>query len=550
MKVGDEAEKELVAKPEGDSFILDVLVCEDATMHYFSTDAVTDQTYARTVPHHLQVKRRRQGSTDAPRSIRLSLVKAVKSDCSNGHIESSHSSRKESLKDEMPNESKQFHYYVLSSAELEQHGFPIDIEAEQEALKVSSGGSTRDRFVQTQPRAESSSCGDVYALDCEMCETDLGMELTRVTVVNVDGVVVYDELVRPQSTIINYHTEHSGITGEMLESIKTTVADVQAHFLTELFASDTILVGHSLTSDLRALRLVHLCVADTAILFPHVRGFPFKTSLKYLAKTYLHRDIQTQTELGHDSAEDAVTAMELLKLKIDNGPYFGVPDLSQSVAYDSLDGKLCKAHKRGSFFHLELPRVDTDGLPRNAEDMKPWQSYSNGQLRKKLHSPFRMAEAELANGNTRHSIVQARKCQSFIELQGSLTTATINDTSDLSWVEIEAPSGPKSINDFISSHEQWMEAQRSMYSMIDENLEKLMDSHKGTDTLFMVIPQSDPAILRYLKGLRTQSRWKDGNLGGANPASNSQNGWTDDYQDALEDAQSGMVDSCVFLRQV
>nr|CCA19715.1 exonuclease putative [Albugo laibachii Nc14] len=549
----DEAEKEKVldATSDEDSFILDVLVCEDTTMHYFSTDAVTDQTYARSVPHHLKVKRRRQGSTDTPRSIRLSLVKAVKVDHSNDQIKGVHNSTKQDLLEGgTEKESKQFDYYVLSSAELEQHGFPIDIKTEQEALQVASGGSTRDRFVQTKPRAESSPCGKVYALDCEMCETDLGMELTRVTVVDVDGVVVYDELVRPQSTIINYHTEHSGITGEMLESVKTTVADVQVHFLAELFASDTILVGHSLTSDLRALRLVHLCVADTAILFPHARGFPFKTSLKYLAKTFLHRDIQTQTESGHDSAEDAVTAMELLKLKILNGPYYGVPDLSQSVAYDSLVGKLSKAQKRGAFFHLELPRIDTQGQLCDVEDEKPWQSYSNGQLRKKLHSPFRMAQAELTNGDSRDSIVQASKCQSFTEMRELLTTASVNDSADLCWVEIEAPGGPKSINDFISSHEKWMEAQRSLYSLVDENLESLVASLKGIDTLFVVIPQSDPAILRYLKGLRTQSRWKDGNLASANPGTTLQIGWSEDQQDALEDAQSGMVDSCLFLRQV
>lgn len=43
-------------------------------------------------------------------------------------------------------------------------------------------------------------------------------------------------------------------------------------------------MGHSLDSDLRALKLVHARVVDTAALYPSPRGSPFKQSLKGLAK--------------------------------------------------------------------------------------------------------------------------------------------------------------------------------------------------------------------------------------------------------------------------
>lgn len=46
----------------------------------------------------------------------------------------------------------------------------------------------------------------VYALDCEMCYTTFGLELTRVTVINTDLEVIYNKLVMPENEIIDYNT--------------------------------------------------------------------------------------------------------------------------------------------------------------------------------------------------------------------------------------------------------------------------------------------------------------------------------------------------------
>ena len=50
------------------------------------------------------------------------------------------------------------------------------------------------------------------AIDCEMCYTSEGLELTRASVVGPDGSVIYDKLVMPPRPITNYNTAHSGIT--------------------------------------------------------------------------------------------------------------------------------------------------------------------------------------------------------------------------------------------------------------------------------------------------------------------------------------------------
>lgn len=51
----------------------------------------------------------------------------------------------------------------------------------------------------------------MFGVDCEMCLTmNMISELTRLTVVDEDGIVLLDELVKPRGRIINYLTQFSG----------------------------------------------------------------------------------------------------------------------------------------------------------------------------------------------------------------------------------------------------------------------------------------------------------------------------------------------------
>ncbi|CAI8052425.1 RNA exonuclease 1 homolog [Geodia barretti] len=82
-----------------------------------------------------------------------------------------------------------------------------------------------------------------------------------------------------------------------------------------LVGDDTILLGHGLESDLRSLKIIHVRVVDTAIVFPHRRGPPLKRALRNLMKDHLNKIIQDDVDGGHDSLEDARACMELMLWK-------------------------------------------------------------------------------------------------------------------------------------------------------------------------------------------------------------------------------------------
>lgn len=159
--------------------------------------------------------------------------------------------------------------------------------------------------------------------------------------------------------------------------------------LTQLLDYNTILVGHSLECDLKVLKvnltrrksetlyklfanptslasirfvrtqLIHSHVIDTSVIYQHPRGPPFKASLKWLAQKWLKKEIQTKTgeEGGHDSEEDARTAIELVKLKMDKGESSACPlSLSAPGSHPSE----CGLHARRSWVRRICQRSRND----------------------------------------------------------------------------------------------------------------------------------------------------------------------------------------------
>lgn len=263
--------------------------------------------------------------------------------------------------------TREFYDYVLSDDQLKCNEYPQWNPSAKEHGVL----STRTEDKRIYPNKDS----ELYAIDCEMCNAAGNQQvLTRISIVNSDLETVYDKLVKPDVPITDYVTKFSGITPEMLENVTTRLADVQADILA-LIKPDTILVGHSLDFDLRALKIHHDNIIDTSVLYVDQRGPRYKSSLKNLVKTYLSRDIQNSTG-GHCSIEDAKSCMELVLLKIQKGAAFGNMDWEFESIFEALnrEGKtgaiidtpnIVRQHCFGSVHGV--PCISDDEVIKNAK---------------------------------------------------------------------------------------------------------------------------------------------------------------------------------------
>lgn len=207
-------------------------------------------------------------------------------------------------------------------------------------------------FAQTPPNpnvpADRAVC-----FDCEMGYTVYGMELIRVTALSWPNYeMLLDVLVQPFGEVLDLNTRYSGVTPEDMVSAErwqpgddhlplvnpsttSTSSDEREKrpklkivsspkaardLLFSLIAPTTPIIGHGLENDLNAMRIIHPTCIDTVLLYPHKRTLPARNSLKMLTETLLNRKIQREIDesnpQGHDSAEDAKAAGELVRLKI------------------------------------------------------------------------------------------------------------------------------------------------------------------------------------------------------------------------------------------
>ncbi|PPQ99066.1 hypothetical protein CVT24_003626 [Panaeolus cyanescens] len=174
---------------------------------------------------------------------------------------------------------------------------------------------SRHSFSFLLPPSSNRTTLDVAALDCEMVYTTGGFRVARVSVVDGSGNEVFDEFIRMDDgvQVIDLNTRFSGITEEKYAAASLTLASVR-EALNALIDAQTILIGHALDNDLKTLRIIHHRCIDTAILFPHRAGLPYRRSLRELVREHLGRLIQTgDATQGHSSIEDASATLDLVR---------------------------------------------------------------------------------------------------------------------------------------------------------------------------------------------------------------------------------------------
>ncbi|KAL6945302.1 hypothetical protein ACO0QE_002752 [Hanseniaspora vineae] len=153
---------------------------------------------------------------------------------------------------------------------------------------------------------------NVLALDCEMGYTSLGFEMIRLTIVEFfSEKIVYDKIVQPIGEIIDLNTDFSGVSKIDCIFDPTFINAREEYITPKLINKNSLLIGHGLENDLNVMRLVHDKVIDTAILF--AKDLKYKPSLKNLSFLELSKRIQVGE---HDSSEDAIAALQIVKKKI------------------------------------------------------------------------------------------------------------------------------------------------------------------------------------------------------------------------------------------
>ncbi|QPG74389.1 hypothetical protein FOA43_001716 [Brettanomyces nanus] len=159
-------------------------------------------------------------------------------------------------------------------------------------------------------------------IDCEMCFSNRGFELTKVSAVDFRTMKpILNNLVIPDGDqVIDLNSDVSGVYSVPKEGDPGTLTfDEVMVKMAQLTDKDTIIVGHGLENDLNVLRLIYDKIVDTAVLFSENQIDPMrKDPLKKLAWKYLSKNIQLNE---HDPLEDAEIPVEIVKKVLSSKKY-------------------------------------------------------------------------------------------------------------------------------------------------------------------------------------------------------------------------------------
>jgi RNA exonuclease 1 len=109
---------------------------------------------------------------------------------------------------------------LLSPIQMMVEGYPMPMTGEFEE-RYRDFRNTKALYKSVNPKSP------IFGLDCEMCRTKAAAnELTRVSIVDENYRLIYETLVKPKAEIVDYLTQWSGITKEMMKDVTKTLEEV------------------------------------------------------------------------------------------------------------------------------------------------------------------------------------------------------------------------------------------------------------------------------------------------------------------------------------
>jgi len=444
-----------------------------------------------------------------------------------------------------------------------QLGIPVSLEEEDdEFVEISSDKSAGNEKQDAQPNRVPETIQKLVAVDCEMSYTDAGLELTRVTLVSQKMETLYDKIVKPARPITNYNTEYSGISEKDMDGETVSLAEVQTA-LKQYVGPKTFMAGHSIDSDLRALKLIHHKIIDTSVLYPSSRGLPYKNSLKNLTKRYLGRKIQEGTD-GHDSSQDACATLELVLLKANNPPTFGLPDVWETVKYP-LKETIFNSINRSAEEALKCHII---GRKYQQGDQLLWSRLGMGYQRE--NDPV-----WICSQNQNQDQIEPAQCE--VTAEGFLTAKSILNRAlqvlekeaapDLVWLQlpflstpceehedsgkISSESCPKQSQQSNGKGSQPGEEVWTTPKELDNALQALYEVAPD-DCLMVVLVQPSLEKLTEASRMKIKSRWDAKSLMNRDYIAGSENAliraWEDEDEENLIQLGADVLDGVVFLK--
>eukprot|EP00331_Platyophrya_macrostoma_P014435 CAMPEP_0176413778 /NCGR_PEP_ID=MMETSP0127-20121128/4889_1 /TAXON_ID=938130 /ORGANISM="Platyophrya macrostoma, Strain WH" /LENGTH=390 /DNA_ID=CAMNT_0017793599 /DNA_START=48 /DNA_END=1220 /DNA_ORIENTATION=+ len=164
------------------------------------------------------------------------------------------------------------------------------------------------------PQDSYTGVTPVIALDCEMVKVEENeSEVARITIVNYNNHVLFDQFIRPKRKITDYLTFVSGVTYGKIKNQPTI--DHYKDQLLKILTGRKI-VGHTLKSDFEALRELGLVVPEKDVRdiskCRHLNPEGRIMALKKMAERFLSLEVQVEKR-AHNSIEDARAAMALYR---------------------------------------------------------------------------------------------------------------------------------------------------------------------------------------------------------------------------------------------
>ncbi|WJZ91942.1 hypothetical protein VitviT2T_010975 [Vitis vinifera] len=259
---------------------------------------------------------------------------------------------------------------------LEHPQYPLDYSfpSHEEGWMVTK---IRQKFKFTRSNA-------MLAVDCEMVLCEDGTEgLVRVCVVDRNLQVKLNELVKPHKAVVDYRTEITGVSAKDFDETTSSLVDIQRS-MKKLLSHGAVLVGHSLHNDLKALKLDHARVIDTAFIYKYEnQPINRRPSLNNLCKSILGYEVR-QKDAPHNCLDDASAAMKLVLAKLEQGLDDAIPFVHEDVP----ENEMAK---------LLLHRIPTDVPIEELNRIIPGEFTMEHQPRKKVRGEYYSALAIFRN---------------------------------------------------------------------------------------------------------------------------------------------------------